>query len=230
MIIFLLILSVIAFAATFVFAKKSWQTGLSIVCGCIFVGSIVLMTLNFTNHFGMKKVTETATVELDSSADIQGVDILLYQPLGEEEKVYVYQATTNKDATTTEAEHTVNHIEQGSDKATLDITTSYWDYKDSFYQLLFGITKGDGELIEITNDFHLPDSWEVVSVDQIKALQTVAKEHEAELETEAGQYIQEKMKASQPMDEAQQKKAIQQWTAEFQAQKMHEMLAEVKDK
>ena len=57
MIIFVLIASVIAFALTNVFAKKMWQTFLSLVFGLLFVLSFVLIVGNNTNNCGMEDVT-----------------------------------------------------------------------------------------------------------------------------------------------------------------------------
>ena len=82
MIIGVLIVSLLAFALTNVFAKKTWQTFLSLIFGLIFVASLSLIVANLSNHFGMEKVTETKTEKIVSSADSQGADMLLYKALG----------------------------------------------------------------------------------------------------------------------------------------------------
>ncbi len=55
MIIGVLIVSLLAFALTNVFAKKTWQTFLSLIFGLIFVASLSLIVANLSNHFGMEK-------------------------------------------------------------------------------------------------------------------------------------------------------------------------------
>jgi len=89
MIIFVLIASVIAFALTNVFAKKMWQTLLSLVFGLLFVLSLGLIVENITNHFGMEEVTETKTTPLVSSADQSDVNMLLYQSEGAEVLIHM---------------------------------------------------------------------------------------------------------------------------------------------
>jgi hypothetical protein len=100
---------VIGFAFTFVLAKKSWQTGVGVVCGGIFILSLLLVTANFVSHFGMKKVVETQSIELVSSAD--GLDVLLYQPLGDgSEKVYLYQTPDTKEPKPTDTDYVTNTV------------------------------------------------------------------------------------------------------------------------
>lgn len=90
MIIGVLIVSLLAFALTNVFAKKTWQTFLSLIFGLIFVASLSLIVANLSNHFGMEKVTETKTEKIVSSADSQGADMLLYKALGMEKKKCIF--------------------------------------------------------------------------------------------------------------------------------------------
>ena len=58
MIIGVLIVSLLAFALTNVFAKNMANL-LSLIFGLIFVASLSLIVANLSNHFGMEKVTET---------------------------------------------------------------------------------------------------------------------------------------------------------------------------
>ena len=98
MIIGVLIVSLLAFALTNVFAKKTWQTFLSLIFGLIFVASLSLIVANLSNHFGMEKVTETKTEKIVSSADSQGADMLLYKALGNgKEKVYLYRTNEKQE-------------------------------------------------------------------------------------------------------------------------------------
>ena len=54
MLLIILVLSVVLFAITNVFAMNKWQIGLSFVLGFIFIASLALVTLNVTHHLGMK--------------------------------------------------------------------------------------------------------------------------------------------------------------------------------
>lgn len=232
MIIFILLLSVVGFAFTFVLAKKSWQTGFGIVCGGIFLLSLVLVTANFVSHFGMKKVVETESIELVSSAD--GLDVLLYKSLGDgSEKVYLYQTPKSEEPTPTETDHVTNKVTEGTSPE-LVTETSYWDYKNDFYKLFFGIVNNNHEFIEAENTFNVPASWEVLSVDQMKEFGQLAKERQASFKEKAQKEIQTKLMAAiqkdptLATDEAKKQTLIEQWTAELQAKMMQDLLNEVK--
>ena len=235
MIIFALLLSAVAFAFTFVFAKKSWQTVLALLFGAVFVASLVLTTMNFAQHFGMKKVAETKDVELVSSADVEGLELLLYKPLGDgTEKVYLYQTPESKKPQPTATDNVVNQIKSGAAQAVLTTESTYWEYENDFYRFLFGIVNNEHELIATTNTFHLPDTWEVLSVKQVEQFGKLAKARQASMKEEAQTYIQEQLllaMSEDPLlafDEAKQQELIQQWTAEFQADALQQLRDEVK--
>ena len=112
--------------------------------------------------------------------------------------------------------------------------TSYWDYKNDFYKLFFGIVNNNHEFIEAENTFNVPESWEVLSVDQMKEFGQLAKERQASFKEEAQKEIQTKLMAAiqkdptLATDEAKQQTLIEQWTAELQAKMMQDLLNEVK--
>ena len=92
MLLILLVLSVVLFAISNVFASSKWQTGLSFIFGFIFIAFLTLVTLNATPHFGVKREVITKKVELQSSVAQSQMPILLYQGLGDgTEKVYLYR-------------------------------------------------------------------------------------------------------------------------------------------
>jgi uncharacterized membrane protein len=100
MIIFVLIISLLAFAWINIFARKAWQTFLSLIFGLIFVASLALIVANLSHHFGMEKVTETKTTTIVSSADSDNANMLLYQALGDgTEKVYLYRTNEEQKKT-----------------------------------------------------------------------------------------------------------------------------------
>lgn len=67
MLLILLVLSVVLFTISNVFASRKWQTGLSFIFSFIFIASLTLVTLNITHHFDMKQEVITKKVELHSS-------------------------------------------------------------------------------------------------------------------------------------------------------------------
>lgn len=170
----LLVLSVVLFAISNVFASSKWQTGLSFIFGFIFIASLTLVTLNITHHFGMKQEVITKKVELHSSVAQNQMPILLYQDLGDgTEKIYLYRTDEQqKKAKATDTNKVKNVVK------TIDGTRAYlinmrkqWIYKNSFYQFLFNIADNNHEYIKQTNEFNLPTSWVILSVKQAKSLE-----------------------------------------------------------
>jgi hypothetical protein len=125
---------------------------------------------NLTYHFGMEKETTAKTTALVSSADNENFDLLLYQPLGDgTEKIYLYKTDTDQEEPKqTGTDKVTNVVETGADSAQLETKTTRWVYKSDLSRFLFGIADNDGQYVSRTNTFSLPDSWEVLSVDQAK--------------------------------------------------------------
>ena len=62
MVIILTFLGAILFFLSVMFVQqRTWRIILATITGLIFVGSTALMTLNYSHHFGMHKVTTTTT-------------------------------------------------------------------------------------------------------------------------------------------------------------------------
>lgn len=87
-----------------------------------------------------------------------------------------------------------NVVETGADSAQLETKTTRWVYKSDLSRFLFGIADNDGQYVSRTNTFSLPDSWEVLSVDQAKKLASLAKEQADTMKTQGQAYVQEKCK------------------------------------
>ena len=94
MIIFLLILCVLGFAYTNVFGRKVWHKCCMVIFGLGFLASLSLIVLNDKDHFGMTEVTQDKTFELKSSSSSKdGPNMLLYQPLGDEQGKTIVMVT-----------------------------------------------------------------------------------------------------------------------------------------
>lgn len=234
MILILIVLSVLGFALLNVFAKKSWQTAVSLVLGVVFVGSLVALMANLTYHFGMEKEVTSKTTALVSSGDSDAFDLLLYQPLGDgTEKVYLYKTdSAQEEPKQTGTDKVTNVVETGADSAQLTTDTTRWVYQNDVYRFLFGIADNDGEYVERTNTFAVPDAWEVLSVDQAKKLASLAEEQADTMKTEGQAYVQEKMQAAlmadPTMDESEQQAKIAEYTASYQAEAMKKLVEEAK--
>ena len=234
MILILIVLSVLGFASLNVFAQKTWQTGLSLVLGAVFVVSLIALIANLTYHFGMEKTVTNKTTTLVSSGDTDDFDLLLYQPLGDgTEKIYLYKTDASQsEPKQTGTEQVTNIVETGADEAQLSSNTTRWVYQNDVYRFLFGIADNENEYIERTNTFSVPDAWFVLSVDQAKKLASLAKEQADTMKTEGQMYVQEKMQAAlmadPTMDESEKQAKIAEYTAAYQAEAMKKLVEEVK--
>lgn len=228
------IISVLAFALTNIFAKKMWHTALSIIFALLFIVSLCLITANDHYHYGMKKVTDTTTQALTSSADNKNMNMLLYQPLGNgTEKVYIYKTNeAQKKAKTTGTEHVTNVVKENQTKTQLETKKTYWVYKNDTAKLWFSLSSKDRQLVKEKNTFSVEKDWVVLSTTQAKKLAKLAEDQKATMETEAKAYVQEQVKAAMmknpKMDQTEQQKVIKQATAEYQQQAMAKMIAQAK--
>ena len=236
MLLILLVLSVILFAISNVFASNKWQIGLSFVFGFIFIASLTLVTLNVTHHFGIKQEVITKKVELQSSVAQSQIPILLYQGLGDgTEKVYLYrtdeQQKKPKATNTDKVKNVVKPID--GTKAYLTNKKKQWVYKNSFYRFLFNIADNNHEYIKQTNEFYLPASWVTLSVKQAKSLEEQVKKNQAKMAKEVQAYVMKKMKeailTNPQMDEVAQKQLSEKFQKEYQSKAIAEIIQKVKN-
>lgn len=236
MLLIILVLSVVLFAITNVFAMNKWQIGLSFVLGFIFIASLALVTLNVTHHLGMKQEVITKKTEIQSSVPQSQMPILLYQGLGNgREKVYLYRTDANQKKPKATSTDKVKNIVKTTEntKATLINKKKQWVYKNSFYQFIFNIADNNHEYIKQTNEFYLPASWVTLSVKQAKSLEEQVKKNQAKMAKEVQAYVMKKMKeailTNPQMDEVAQKQLSEKFQKEYQSKAIAEIIQKVKN-
>ena len=238
MITVIMFIGVIAFFVSIMFApnmRTRWILGL--ITGLIFVGSTVIITANFHDHWGMKRITTTKTQKIYSASS--QMQLILYQPVGTSGKdnVYIYQTKPRqKTPQHTQAnEFTTNRLVwTDSDQATLTVKETRWRFKNDFYKVLFAGSKMDGKLVSRTNTFRYPKTFVKISVKQAQALKKQAQAlksptAQAQLKTQAAAYVTAKIQAAKQQNpdltEAQLQKLTQQAQQEYQAQMIKKMMA-----
>ena len=238
MITVIMFIGAIAFFVSIMFApnmRTRWILGL--ITGLIFVGSTVIITANFHEHWGMKQVTTTKTQKIYSTSS--QMQLALYQQVGTSGKdnVYVYQTKPRqKTPQHTQAnEFTTNRLVwTDSDQATLTFKETRWRFKNDFYKVLFAGSKMDGKLVSRTNTFRYPKTFVKISVKQAQALKKQAQAlksptAQAQLKTQAAAYVTAKIQAAKQQNpdltEAQLQKLTQQAQQEYQAQMIKKMMA-----
>lgn len=233
MIFVVTIISVLAFALTNIFAKKTWQTVLSIIFAGIFLISLALITANDHYHYGMKKVTETTTQTLLSTADNKDMNMLLYQPLGDgTEKIYLYKTNdSQKKPKTTGVDHVSNIVKTNQKKSQLKTEKTYWVYKNDTTKFWFGLSSKNHQLVKERNTFDVQNEWFVLSTTQAKKLAKLAQENKSTMQNDAKLFVQEKVKTAMmqnpTMDQTTQQKIIQEATSEYQHQVMAKLIAKI---
>lgn len=224
-------LGAIAFFAAIMFSPSNrtrWLLGM--ISGLIFVGSTLMITANFHEHWGMKQVTTTKTQKIYSTSS--QMQLALYQPVGTSGKdnVYIYQTKPRqKTPQHTQAnEFTTNRLVwTDSDQATLTVKETRWRFKNDFYKVLFAGSKMDGNLVSRTNTFRYPKTFVKISVKQAQALKSPAAQ--AQLKAQAAAYVTARVQAAKQQNpnltEAQLQKLTQQAQQEYQAQMIKKMMA-----
>lgn len=238
MITVIMFIGAIAFFVSIMFAPNMrirWILGL--ITGLIFVGSTVIITANFHDHWGMKRITTTKTQKIYSASS--QMQLILYQPVGTSGKdnVYIYQTKPRqKTPQHTQAnEFTTNRLVwTDSDQATLTVKETRWRFKNDFYKVLFAGSKMDGKLVSRTNTFRYPKTFVKISVKQAQALKKQAQAlkspaTQAQLKAQAAAYVTAKVQAAKQQNpdltEAQLQKLTEQAQQEYQAQMIKKMMA-----
>lgn len=225
--------SLLAVVGLFIFAKAIWQYVIAVIFAVIFMGSIALMTLNYTHHFGMKETNVVTKQKLYNTAETDIVNLLLYQPLGDgSEKVYLYKTEAQqKKVTATKTDQVTNTVKTNQATAQLVTTTKRWVYRSDWYRFLFGIADNNHEYISQVNTFEIPTDWSVLSVAQAKAFGQLMKERKDSLAAEGKVYVTkqvtEAMMKNPKLSPAEQGELVKKATATYQAQAIAAALAEV---
>ena len=247
MILAILVIGSLAAFISYVYIKPVvWRTVGTLISLVLLVGSLTFLTMNSHSHYGMHKVTTTKTTQIYPASSKNGLNIMLYQPIGTngQETVQIYKETLDqkKPSHTQANEYTVanNQIKRtNKPSATLQVKETRWRFKSNGFKFWFGISGMQNKLVKRTNTFNLPKDWLHLSTTQVKALQKKmagmkTKAGQAKVKAQAQQYVQQKMKASimkDPSlmtDKAKQAKLAQQFAQEFQQQMIKKIVAEVK--
>ncbi|MFT9373415.1 DUF4811 domain-containing protein [Liquorilactobacillus hordei] len=201
MIIFsVIICAILLFVSMISIDKAVLRNVLSIIFALGLVVSMIFMVENDKRHFGMHKVETVKTSKLVSAAASKQINLLLYQAVGTsgKEKVYIYKSkTSQKKATTTNPDpsKTQNKVKKITGNAKLVTRTFRWEYKNDFYKFWFGISGNGHKLIRHYNTFKINDNWAVLSTQQAKKLQKLAKsEDQATVQNQAKAYVEAQVK------------------------------------
>lgn len=237
-IISIVICAALAYYFAVFLQNKKVGYSLSFTFIALFILSIVLLVANESSHFGMQKVTESKTEQIQTVN--KGSKVLLYKNLGTKgkENLYIYRtpetANDKKPQTTKVDLHVKNNVKVGNyDAATMTQKTTRWEYKNDFYSFLFGISDNNKEFIKQTNTFKVGKDWLVLTTNQAKELdkKTKSKSFKAQMKSEGAAYVKAAvMKAMQEdpsMTPSEQKQVQEKATKAFKAQAMEKLVEEI---
>ncbi len=237
MILVLLVFSTIALFLSFIYVhRKSLRLTLTVIFGLLLLTSLVFISENDGQHYGMVKTTTTKTTTLASAGSSKQMDLLLYQSVGTADKhrVYIYKNTANqKKVQHTKADTKVaNHVKTTTSTPKLVTKTTRWTYQSNAAKFWFGLADNDNHLVKRTNYFYVNKNWVVLSTTQAKAFSKLMKQQQATLKARAKVYVQNQVKAAMvknpTMSQAQIAKISKAAAAQYQANAIQSMLATVK--
>ena len=180
MIILIMFGAAIAIFASIMFIEvKTPQLILATLCGLLFVGATFVMTLNYSHHFGMHKVTTTTSRTIYSASN-STMPLALYQPVGtsSQDNVYIYNVKPRqKTANHTQAdEYTTSKIKWTNETTPKLVTTeTRWRYNNNFFTVLYMWSGMDGNLVKRTNTLEYPRTYVKITVKQANRLKKLAQ-------------------------------------------------------
>lgn len=167
------------FASIMFIERRVPQLILATLCGLLFVGSTLVMTLNYSHHFGMHQVTTTTRKPIYSASN-STMPLALYQPVGTsgQDNVYIYNVKPRqKTANHTQAdEYTTSKIKWTNETTPKLVTTeTRWRYNNNFFTVLYMWSGMDGTLVKRTNTLEYPRTYVKITVKQANRLKKLAQ-------------------------------------------------------
>lgn len=165
MIAIILFIGAILFACAMIFMQPGVRKTVWVCVGLVLtVGSIVLMILNFNQHFGMKEVTRTQTYPLVSSLNSKK-KVLMYRPIGtKSERVYLYK-TNPLDLRVSKTDPTKGKaiVHRNAAHNRLTVTETYRVYRNEELRLLFSAGVKNHSYVGTQWRFDLRPGWRLLA-------------------------------------------------------------------
>lgn len=235
MVIACMFLGAIAFfACIMLINKRQIRIITSFIFGMIFVVSTLLMTLNYSHHFGMKQVTTTHSQRVYSASN-SSMPLALYKKIGTngQDNVLIYNTKPHqKTPNHTQAnEFTTSKMKFTKRTSPRLITTeTRWEFKNGFYKVLYWGSGMGGTLVKRTNVIEYPQTYVKLTVEQAALLKQKSKNagSQSAMESQAKAYVTNKVQAAMAKDPTMTMQEVQavttQATEEFQGQLVRQML------
>ncbi|WP_283679909.1 DUF4811 domain-containing protein [Lentilactobacillus sp. Marseille-Q4993] len=239
MILWILGISTVCLYLSFILMKDSWlRYVLVIITGGVMLSSLGFIIVHDNQHVGMHKQTTERHYQVYPASGNKALSMMLYKQIGtsKDARVYIYKTNPKDKVTHTTANYdvknTVKRVSSGS--AELRVKKTVWVYNNGMIKSLFS-GKENHKLIKQTNEFEIPNSWQVLSTDQAKALgkklKAAAKQSPAQ-KAMLKQLVQKQVMAARmknpKMTASQQKHLISQIKAKIQQEAIKKAIDEIK--
>ncbi|MTV81750.1 DUF4811 domain-containing protein [Secundilactobacillus folii] len=231
------VFTVLSFACFIYISNNGWSLALTALSVIGLIVSSYYAVDNWKNHFGLEQYTTTTTKNIYSVSPNKSMSMLIYQPIGTQNKhqVYVYKNSANAKKTThTQTSSTThNKVVKTSGTTRMTTTVTRWRYKSNAAKIWFGFTGENHKYVKRTNKLYVNKNWLVLSVAQSKALQKQmkSKTYQAQLKQQAKAFITKGMTAAMTKDptmsKADQAKLQKQLQAQFQTQAVKKLISSV---
>lgn len=239
MVLWILLLSAVLFAITFIgFVKKPFlRYPFSLFFLLIAGACSVSLMLNDAQHLGMTKTTKSQTQTLVSTAGRKKpFNVTVYQPLGNgSEKIFIYRTASqpNRNQKTKINQNvTIKVKHTNTSKPELVVQQRQYTYQNGFWKFMFmglGLNK---ETHHYNYIFKVPQNWLVLSTYQLRKLQKqepiIQKQIDNQIKNQLPAIVQRKMAqamAAHPAMTEQQKVQLEKQITEQQKKRL---IAQVK--
>lgn len=176
MILWIIILFVIlTFVSWLVINKPVLKWVCGIISTLVLIASIVGLSMNMNDHYGMKKVTKVTTTEVHSiTPEISPVKAVAVKKIGTDNYVLVYKdkATDEKPSAhfVPNKKDIVESVKQRStyrddkgQKAYVKTSKTTWEYSSKLMKNLFDVGHETKEnTVSIKNEMIVPNNWQVI--------------------------------------------------------------------
>lgn len=238
MILFLLgLFAVLAFVFFIYIENNAVSITLTLLSLLGLVVSSVYAVKNWHDHYGLEQYTTTTTKNIYSVSPNKQMSMILYQPIGSKNnhQVYIYKNSEDakKPVHTQANSDTKNKLSRINGTTQMTTTVTRWRYKNNAAKFWFGFTGENHKFVKRTNKIEVNKNWLVLSVAQSKALQKQMKNktYQTQLKQQGKAFVMKGMQAAMmknpTMSKADQVKLQKQLTAEFQAQAIKKLIAQV---
>lgn len=169
----IVVLVILTFFSWLLIKNKILRYTLGTITLALLTLSIVALSANMYDHFGMEKVKTINSKEIYSiTANEVPIKAMAVKKISKDNYVLVFRNTKNdmkpsvhfmpnKDDIVETVKKSATYKVGNYKKATVDTTKISWHYKNDLAKTLFDF-KDESYLVSEVNEVHLPNNWQII--------------------------------------------------------------------